>query len=478
MSETNFEDVTVTIQKVPSETLFDKLKSFGRFFMTLPRRIYNTYLLVRFQEFREPASRNICPMRYLNPFMYLNFSTKLITKTAVMKAILRYPRKDKDGLLWDGDNGLVFLPILKDLYPEETITEEDFIFTCSKENLRKYRQPILQFVGTHTIEKQSQELEKIIDEVLHYYIGEQQEGTINATKLTLTLPVAVVSRLLLGHPGPMAIYQRIADSVDLVNRCLMKRMLKQPKSKEEQENYPHAVAVLRSAIDTSLQTQKGESYVQSLKEYMNPLQAKLSLYIMYFAGSDTTAGVLNYLLWQLGRHPEIQEKIYRELLSSKEDLFTFANESLSIYQVVSESLRLFSSVYVIGRMPIAPLNCTVKDKSGKVIFQEKIGKKEKILSCPTFAGRDPLLFDQPDTFNPDRFTTRSKGYSWFPFGDGAHSCPGQWLAKVEISLFVAKLIQNYHLSSLPEKEFGQLGYITLKPSEEVYLTLVPRSIKT
>jgi cytochrome P450 len=209
---------------------------------------------------------------------------------------------------------------------------------------------------------------------------------------------------------------------------------------------------------------------------MTPLQAKLSLYFMYFAGTDTTGGVLNYLLWQLGKNPEIQEEIYQEILASKQDLFTFANESFIIYQVMSETLRLFSPGYIMGRIPRCPLNCIVKDRSGKVIFKEKIGKNEKVLSAPTFAGRDPLLFDDPDTFNPHRFTSRAKNYSWYPFGDGAHSCPGQWLAKAEISLFIAKIVQRYEIHTLaPEKEFKQLGYITLKSSEEVHVRLKPRS---
>lgn len=475
MSDTNLDDVTVELQKAPPDTFLDKIKSFGRFFWTLPSRIYNTYLLVRLQEFREPASRNVCPMRYLNPFRYLNFSTKLVTRPSVMKAVLRYARKDKEGLFWDRDNSQVFFPILKDLYPEETIAEEDLIFTCTKENLRKYRQPLLQFAGTQSIEKQAQELEKIIDEVLDAYTGKEEETTLNATKFSLALPVAIVSRLLLGHPGPMAVYQQIAESVDLTNRCLMKRMLKQPKSKEEQENYPKAIAVLKAAIDASFQSEKKGSFVESLKESMTPLQVKLSLYFMYFAGTDTTGGVLNYLLWQLGKNPEIQEEIYQELLSSKQDLFTFANESLVIYQVMSEALRLFSPGYIMGRIPICPLNCIVKDKAGKVIFQEKIGKNEKVLSAPTFAGRDPFLFDEPDTFNPHRFTSRTKNYSWYPFGDGAHSCPGQWLAKAEIALFIAKIVPRYQIHTLlPEKEFKQLGYITLKSSEEVHVRLASR----
>lgn len=88
----------------------------------------------------------------------------------------------------------------------------------------------------------------------------KEETILNATKFSLALPVAVVSRLLLGHPGPMTAYQQIAESVDLTNRYLMKRMLKQPKSKEEQENHPKAISVLKAAIDASFQSQEEGSF--------------------------------------------------------------------------------------------------------------------------------------------------------------------------------------------------------------------------
>lgn len=468
------EDYTVEIQKAPPETFFERIKTFGLALWTLPKRIYNTYLLIRYQEFREPAAKNVCPMRYLNPFKYLNLNAKIATQSSVMKAVLKYARKDDKGLFWDKDNADALLPIVRDLYPDETITEEDLVFTCSQENLRKFRQPLLQFIGPNNIDKRAAEMESIIEKALDFYVQGEKERTINATKFSLALPVAMISRLLLSHPGPMIVYQEIANSIDWINRCVMKRMLKQPLSKEEQKEYLNSIENLRSAIDISYQSEEEDSFSRLLKEQMTPVQVRAFLYSSYFAGSDTTGGVLNYLLWQLGQHPEIQEKIFEELLASKKNLFCFAKESLAIDQLISESLRLFSPAYTIGRIAKDPLKLIVKDKKGNIVHQEKIRKNEKILSFPTFAGRDPLMFDQPDTFNPHRFPSQMKSYSWFPFGDGAHSCPGQWLSKTEISLFVAKLVQRYQIHSSPEKEFRQLGYITLKASEEVQLKLILR----
>jgi cytochrome P450 len=473
------EEYSVEFTKTHSNFFLDWLKKLFQFFWFLPKRIYNTYLLVRHREFKQPASKNVCPMRYLNPFVYLNYSTYIAAKSIMIKAILKYPRKDPEkGIFDDQDNALVFLPIFKDLYPEETITPENFLLTCSKENIRKYRQPILRFIGPQHIEKRSEELQAVIEDTIQFYCSEC--NLINATEFSFTLAVAVVSRLLLNHLGPFEAYRKIAIAVDTMNRSVMKKALKQPLSNEEKEEYKHSIQVIRSAIDTSFYREEkstDESFIHFLREekQLTPIEIKLSLFSMYFAGSDTTSGLLNYLLWQLGKHPEIQEKIYQEIHSSQENLFTYANHSLTINQLFSESMRLYTPTYVIGRIAACPLLCTVKDKAGNTVFKRKLRKNEKLLSMPTFAARDPLIFENPDQFNPQRFPAALKSYSWFAFGDGTHACPGQWLARAEISLFVALLVKKYKFSSSPENEFQQLGYISLKSSENVTLHLFSRN---
>lgn len=469
------DDYTVEFTKASHIGLLEKLKSLMLAFFLLPRRIYNTYLLIRYREFKKPASKNICPMRYLSPFFYLNYSTHIAAKSLMIKAILRHPRKDPEqGIFDDQDSALVFLPIFRDLYPEETITSEDFLFTCSKENVLKYRQPILRFIGPQQIERQSQALQTVIDDTIQFCCAQCKEGKVNATDVSFIFAVAVVSRLLVSNPGPFDIYRKIAIAVDSVNRSVMKKALRQPLSDDEKEEYKQSVQVLRSAIDTPFHLEENlskGSFIEALREEkrLTELQIKLSLFAMYFVGSDTTSGLLNYMLWQLGQHPEIQEKIFQEIHSSQEDLFTYANQSKTIGQLFSESIRLYTPTYVIGRVAACPLLCTVKDKSGNIMFQQKIKKDEKLLSMPTFAARDAQIFENPDLFDLDRCHASLKSYSWFPFGDGPHSCPGQWLARAEISLFIASLVKQYRFSSSPNKEFQQLGYISLKPSESVSL---------
>ncbi len=458
--------------------LFSKIAFFPRMVL---KRFKNTYLLIRHGELREPASRNVCPMRLLNTFPTLFFTMKLFATPSVMKAALKDYRKDKaEGLFDDSENARVFMPLLRDLYPEEKVCENDFLMTCSKEFVQFYRQPILQFIGPQNIKKHGLELEKIVEDTMIFWEEKSGQGKVNATELSQIFTTTVISRLLLGHPGPFEVYREIAYAIDFTNKFMMKKAWRHPISKEEKQKYQDSLEIVRKGIAVSLTTEEKPllgSLVDTLREEkkMSELQIKTTLLLMYLGGSETTASLLNYLLWQLGQHPECQEEIFDEIKEKNGTLFEIATTSLSIDRLFAESIRLFTPAYVIGRQPAADLVCTVKNKEGDVLLREKIAKKEVLLSAPTFAARDPSQFEDPNAFNPARFEGFSKTFSWLPFGDGKHTCPGQWLAKAEVVVLIALLVKKFRVASFPANEVKQRGYMTLKPGEDVWLLLEKRN---
>lgn len=73
--------------------------------------------------------------------------------------------------------------------------------------------------------------------------------------------------------------------------------------------------------------------------------------------------------------------------------------------------------------------CTIKDKDGVIVFREELSKGDMLLAAPTFAARNPLQYQNPDKFQPHHFDTIPITLPWFPFGEGMHTCPGQWLLR-------------------------------------------------
>uniref|UniRef100_A0A336MPH9 CSON004759 protein n=1 Tax=Culicoides sonorensis TaxID=179676 RepID=A0A336MPH9_CULSO len=74
-----------------------------------------------------------------------------------------------------------------------------------------------------------------------------------------------------------------------------------------------------------------------------------------FAGHDTTTSAINFLLYNLAKNPEIQQKVYEEIVEvlGSDPSKTFSVNDLSNFKyfelVLKESLRLYSPVPIIGR---------------------------------------------------------------------------------------------------------------------------------
>ena len=68
---------------------------------------------------------------------------------------------------------------------------------------------------------------------------------------------------------------------------------------------------------------------------------------------------------------------------------------------------------------------------------------------------DPNLWDDPHTFDPDRFSPqRCKGrdrWQYLPFGGGPHGCIGGHFAMLEASLALATIIRAIEITSVDDE---------------------------
>lgn len=473
----SFEGCQVEILRdLEKPSFFSHFTSSISFVKSLPKRVYNTYLLIRHKEMIYPTSKNVCPFQAFTSFPSLFFTFKVTCIPELMKAILKPARNDPEkGVFVDKENQYTLFAIAKDLFPSEKIEINDSLFTCHKDFLIKYRQPVLQFIGPNHIKEHRESLRKIATEVIQKCSRTQQQ--INATELSFIFTTNVISKLLLGHPGPFDVYKEISLALDRMNHLMLKKIWRQPLSSKEKKDYDEALGIIRKAIETSLQSSRNSdkpTFVKVMEDKnLNSIQIKISLFNMYFAGSETSASLLSYILWQLGKHPEYQEEIYHDI--NKEDycLEELAEESSILNRVFAESLRLFNPAYLTTRRAAAPLICRIKNEAGEIVFEEKIKKNEVFATAIACAGKDFSRYENPNQFNPGRFET-VPSLDWKPFGDGAHTCPGQWLAKSEIMIFVALLVKEFRFTSFPEIEPEQRGLITNKPSETIWISLFPR----
>jgi len=167
-----------------------------------------------------------------------------------------------------------------------------------------------------------------------------------------------------------------------------------------------------------------------------------------FAGHDTTTTSLTFALWALAEHPDIRERFHAEVDAldgppTAEDIEEGRLEFTD--KVVTETLRLFPPVYALPRVA----DQDVQFDGYRVPEGERIGVLIRRIQ------RDPRFFDEPEEFDPDRWTDEFRqnlhDFAYAPFGGGPRICIGRQFALLEAKLSLATIGRNYELYYLGEE---------------------------
>ncbi|XP_075213871.1 uncharacterized protein LOC142320081 [Lycorma delicatula] len=172
-------------------------------------------------------------------------------------------------------------------------------------------------------------------------------------------------------------------------------------------------------------------------------------------GSETTATVLSFVLFELAMNPELQIKVQQEIsdvLSSHDFNYDAVKKMKYLEQFIYETLRLHPLLSVITRY------CT---KDYKIPGTDVVIEKGTLLNVPVLGfHKDPQYFPNPEIFNPDHFKNMEeipKGV-YFPFGHGPRICIAMRLAMLEMKIILASLLSHYTVelsekTKLPLKMF-------------------------
>jgi cytochrome P450 len=186
-----------------------------------------------------------------------------------------------------------------------------------------------------------------------------------------------------------------------------------------------------------------------------------NLKTVLFAGHDTTASALSFMLYLLAAHPENQQELVCEFAKLGHGAPTLeALEALPhLDAVIKETLRLYPSAG-FTREPLQDV-----DLGGHIV-----PKGAQMFFFPYLIHRDERLFKDPDTFKPERWRAASaspESQGWIPFSLGARNCVGLKLALLELKATAHALLSKYVIK-LPEG--------AVKPEVVLYMTLVPNAV--
>ncbi|KAK1963850.1 cytochrome P450 [Colletotrichum sublineola] len=228
----------------------------------------------------------------------------------------------------------------------------------------------------------------------------------------------------------------------------------------------------------------------STSEVFSKEELKLQALTVITAGADTVSKALNQMFGLLASRPDIQDRIRQELndaYSGKGVPSTEVLRSLKYLDgVIKESLRMFPPLFR-GAPAMAPKG-GVKLETGDFIPQDT-----QIWISQYLVMSDERNFPRAAEFLPERWMSEENGdenelvkdrRAWFPFGNGAHSCPGKGFAMEEIRFIVTYLLKEFDVR-FEDKDGKPFNYrewadnwkdLFAVEMDDLYLKFIPRAV--
>lgn len=164
------------------------------------------------------------------------------------------------------------------------------------------------------------------------------------------------------------------------------------------------------------------------------------------AGTDATSTALHWIMANLVKYPQIQEKLFVEIKGiigeAAEEIKEEVKQMAYLIAVVLEGLK---------RQPpghfVLPHSVTDDAKLGNYLLP----KNGTINFMVAEMGWDPKVWEDPMAFKPERFMgseevfdiTGSREIKMMPFGVGRRMCPGYGFAMLNLKYFVANLVWKF-----------------------------------
>ncbi|KAJ4825847.1 Ent-kaurenoic acid oxidase 1 [Turnera subulata] len=215
------------------------------------------------------------------------------------------------------------------------------------------------------------------------------------------------------------------------------------------------VAILQSIVDDRRNQMK---VLTKKKDMMDALldvedengrklsdQEIIDVLLMYLnAGHESSGHIMMWATILLQEHPEFLQKAKREQneilkkrpATQKGLTLKEVREMEFLSKVIDETLRLITFSLTVFREAKRDLSI-----NGFIV-----PKGWKVLAWFRSVHLDPEIYSNPYEFNPSRWDNLvAKAGTFLPFGAGSRLCPGNDLAKLEISIFLHYFLLNYEV---------------------------------
>lgn len=204
---------------------------------------------------------------------------------------------------------------------------------------------------------------------------------------------------------------------------------------------------------------------------MNDRQVRDQVLTLLLAGHETTAKALSWTFYLLNQHPNVEDKLHRELAQTLDGRPPTVNDLPNLpytWQIIEESMRLYPPVWIVSRM------CIQEDE----IAGFRIPRDSLVTMSPYTMHRHPAYWTNAEEFNPDHFlpdrVADRHPFAYFPFSGGPRLCLGKHFASVETHLVLATIAQRYLLRLVPDHPVEPEALVTLRPRFGLPMTIHTR----
>lgn len=283
---------------------------------------------------------------------------------------------------------------------------------------------------------------------------------LRISKIAMRAAIDPISRYDLLHPFTN-LYREETKVLTLLHGFTRKIVQDRRKELELNEIEFEEFSVLNHYIQTQVDGQ-----------YLTDEEIREELDTMILGAHDTTKSTTAFIMYNLAKHPEIQQKVYDEAyLLLKDDVnIDLDTEDLLrmpyLDSVIKETLRLY---------PPVPFVCRKLDSeitTGGFTFPKNVD----VFISPFLAGRNSKYFDDPLVFNPNRFyENKSPPPGYIPFSIGARKCMGGGIAILILKIIISKFVIRYKTTIDKGHENVALSMdLILGPVDGIYLNIHKR----
>ena len=275
----------------------------------------------------------------------------------------------------------------------------------------------------------------------------------------LRLTMRVISRAVFGvdlGDGHDDVTKALACAFDHVADSVTKPMrIPDFVPTRDNRDYRRAVAIIEDFISSLIDKARAHPDATSMNGKViavlegNPRQLLRDEVIsLYFAGFETTARTMTFLMYELGRHPALRERARREAQSfaRPEGAVSVLKQLPLCCEIVNETLRLYPPVAMLARQPAN--DCEIGG------YPVRAGTL--VVVVPFVTQRDPRYWPAGDRFDPDPDNPLAKRLAhkgaFAPFGGGPRICLGKHFAMVEMAIATALLCSRFDWMLEDERE--------------------------